>query len=159
MMISDVGAKNWGVSMAKTKTGITDQLNRTIYGMQKRKISDMEGAEIIYKAQEVIDKADDMAGSADYNSGGHRAKGGKSSGKQGTDWSGADIGKVNGQNAQDESYSGAQQDRPEGFFELKDMIDGYFRKAAGASGTTIQAEAGGSGVQGRDGAKKSGKLQ
>ncbi len=135
LMMRDVGDKDWNSRMNRMKEGITDQLKRTVYGMETGKITSAEGAEIIAKAQDVIDKMDDIAKNAGSNSGehrgGHRGSGGGGFGGGG--WGGSGGMGVQNDNSGTSDDSGQHHGQPKDFLELKDMIDNYFSNTVTAS--------------------------
>lgn len=61
VMINQLGLKEWRGHLADAKEKIIDQLTRTQYGLKAGNITAEQGAGIIVKAQEAIDKTDDMA--------------------------------------------------------------------------------------------------
>jgi len=126
-MISDVSEKNWNSHMERMKEGIIDQLKRTEYGMKTGQITNTEGAEIIAKAQDVIDKMDDFAKNAGSYSGGHMG-GHRGSG-------GGGFGGTGRHNADEGTSDDSEQrhGQPKDFLELKDMIDNYYSNTVTAS--------------------------
>jgi hypothetical protein len=129
IMIADVADRDWNGHMERMKEGITDQLKRAEYGMETGKITDAEGADIIYRAEDVINKADEMARNIGTHSGGggggHRGGGG------------GGFGGGHGRRHDDSDTSGSDdsssQGRPNEFLELKHMIDNYFTNTVTAS--------------------------
>jgi hypothetical protein len=132
LMISDVGDKVWNGRMARMKEVITDQLKRAEYGMKNGKITGAQGAEIISKAQDVIDKVDDMAKNAGGRSGGgHRGGGG---------FGGGGFGGGGGHRHHDDSGTSDDSDQhgqPNDFLELKHLIDGYYSTTVTASAAAV----------------------
>jgi hypothetical protein len=138
-MITDVDDKNWNSHMERMREGIIDQLKRTEYGMKIGQITNTEGAEIIAKAQDVIDKMDDFAKNVGNNSGGHKGSGG---GFGGGGWGGGGTGRHNADDGTSDD-SGQRHGQPKDFLELKDMIDNYYSNTVTAAayvpatGTTV----------------------
>jgi hypothetical protein len=111
--------------MARAKEVIIDQLKRTENGIKNGNITDTEGAEIIAKAQELIDKIGEMAQNAgSYSGGQHGSGGGGGGGGHGHGKHGADSG---------DSGNSDHQGRQSGFLELKHMIDEYYGNTVTAS--------------------------
>jgi hypothetical protein len=133
-MTTGVSNRDWNGPMIRLKEVIIDQLERAQAGMKTRRITEPQGAEIISKAAEVIEKADDMA----QNSTAH-AKGQGGSHKGG----GGGMGMGGGRHHHDDLSSGSSEgDNDSGshgqlkeFVELKDMITGYYGSTPTASDT------------------------
>ncbi len=135
-MTTDVSNRDWNGPMIRLKEVIIDQLERAQTGMKTRRITEPQGAEIISKAADVIEKADDMAQNSTTHTkgqgGGHKGGGG-----------GMGMGGGGGRHHHDDSGSGSSDsDNDSGsrgqlkeFVELKDMITGYYSSTPTASDT------------------------
>ena len=131
-MTNDVSSREWNGPMIRLKEVIIDQLERAQTGMKARRITEPQGAEIISKAADVMEKADDMARNftahANRQGGGHKGGGGG-------------MGMGGGRHHHDDSGSGgSDSDNDSGsrgqlkeLVELKEMITAYYSVSATVS--------------------------
>jgi hypothetical protein len=157
-IINQIGLKDWRGPLSDMKEKITDQLGRTQNGLKNGDITNVHGAEIIAKVQDIVQKIDGMTGS--YAGKHPHSAGGENEGGYGED-NGYSAGgnSTGGDNGNGNSGSGAYgggrhrhggrggnpvnsdlSDRTKDIADLKDMVDAYYTTStARALTTTAQA--------------------
>jgi hypothetical protein len=146
-MLANVYDRDWNGPLARLKENMTDQLKRTETGLENGKITNVEAADIISKADEVMAKIDEMAKTVGQYSGQRGAGGGNPAGGG----MGGGHGHHHGGGGAGASGNGESHGQPEEFMQLKTMIDDYYSNTVTASAesltSTVTASPGETGIQ------------
>jgi uncharacterized membrane protein YgcG len=141
---NDVQQRDWGGPLIRVKAGITDQLTRTIYGMKNGKINSAQGAEVIARAEDAIDKIEETAKNppGGHSGGGRRGGGGGAAAGLASGGAGGFGGGGRRHHLDDEDLPDDSESHglPKELIELKALVDGYYLSAASAEEVTRTAD-------------------
>lgn len=157
-MINSIALKDWRGPLEGMKVKITDQLSRTQNGLKNGDITNVHGAEIIAKAQDLEDSIDSMAstysGRHQHSAGGENQGGyGEDNGYSGSNDNGSEENGYGGGSGNGGGYGGGHShhgghhgnpvnsdmsDRAKDLEGLKDMVDADYTTST-AQAVTITA--------------------
>ncbi len=157
VMLNQLGLKGWRGPLSDMKEKITDQLERVQYGLRNDKMTNVQAAEVISKAQDVINKIDDMAGSSagkhphsagGESQGGYGEDNGESSGN-GAGYGNGGYGSGNGGGGGHHHHGGLSgntdnpdlNDRINDVSDLKEMVDSFYAASTAAAVTPTASDA------------------
>jgi hypothetical protein len=160
VMLNQLGLKGWRGPLSDMKEKITDQLERVQYGLRNDKMTNVQAAQVIAKAQDVISKIDDMAGSSTgkhphsaggENQGGYGEDNGESSGGSGSGNSGGNGngGYGSGSGGGHHHHGGSSgntgnadlNDRINDVSDLKELVDSFYAASTATAVTPTASEA------------------